>query len=121
MRISTKALASLLLMTTVTGTVKGAKHVMDLRKLQTRFERILQRHDRKGELRAEIFGVSPETFRTLQRHTPLEALVRKYGFKDESAFCRALLGKLRLELRQRGWTSHRIDQYVNRRLDRALS
>lgn len=121
MRIPTKALASLLLVTTVAGAVKGATRVVNWRKFQVRFERMLQRHDRKGELRAEIFGVTPGEFRVLQRHTPLETIVKKYGFKDEPAFCTALLGRLRLELHQRGWTSRRIDQYVNARLSRTLS
>lgn len=112
MRISTKALASLLLTTTVTGVVKGAGKMIGYRKREVRFERTMQRHDRKGELRAEIIGIAPEDFRSLQRHIPLPNLVRKYGFKDEFAFRKALLGKLRMELRQRGWTPRRIDNYV---------
>jgi hypothetical protein len=45
-------------------------------------------------------------------------IVRRSGFASERAFRLALLGKLKAELRQRGWTTQRIDRYVLARSSR---
>jgi len=39
-------------------------------------------------------------------------IARQSGFTSERAFRLALLGKLKDELRHRGWTSQRIERYV---------
>ena len=57
MRISTKTLASLLLVTAVMAAAPGIGKKSREHRRETQFDRILQRHDRKGELRAEVLGI----------------------------------------------------------------
>jgi hypothetical protein len=111
MRISTKTLVSLLI-ATVAETGQGVVRRSQAWSKKSRFERVLQRHDRKGELRAQLLGTSPETFRALQKQVSFEQVVRRHGFLNEQAFRKALLGKLRSELRARGWSTRKIDTYV---------
>lgn len=113
MRISTKTLASLLLLTAVATAMPGISKLTKSRRLQeSQFDRILQHHDRKGELRAEILGLDPLTFRDMQKRMSFEEIARRKGFASVRAFRIALLGKLKNELHQRGWTSQRIERYV---------
>jgi hypothetical protein len=117
MQISTKTLASLLVVTSVAVMPGTTRRSRGWRK-KSRFDRLLQRHDRKGELRAELLGLSPQEFRDLQKEHSFEEVVRRHGFMNEQAFRMALLGKLREELRQRGWSAHRINTYVALRRER---
>ena len=78
----------------------------------SQFDRLLQRHDRKCELRAELLGLTPLQFRDMQRRKTFKEMIRKGGFLSERAFRLALLGKLKDELHRRGWTLQRIERYV---------
>lgn len=108
MRISTKTLASLLLVTAVTTAVPK----LGKQRRASQFDRLLQRHDRKCELRAELLGLTPLQFRDLQKRKSFDEIIRKSGFSNERAFRLALLGKLKSELHHRGWTMQRIERYV---------
>jgi hypothetical protein len=113
MRISTKTIASLLLVTAVAAAVPGISKVPgSKRRQESQFDRLLQRHDRKGELRASVLGVDAPLFRSLQKHMTLEEIITKYGFKDVRSFRLALLGRLKNELRSRGWTAKKIERYM---------
>ena len=81
-------------------------------KQETQFDRILQRHDRKGELRAEVLGLHPLVLRDMQRYMTFAEIARRRGFPNNRAFRLALLGKLKDELHQRGWTPQRIERFV---------
>ena len=70
MRISTKMLASLLLVTAVMVAAPGLGIKQLRRRQEAQFDRILQRHDRKGELRAEVLGIDAPTFRQLHKRRP---------------------------------------------------
>lgn len=119
MRISTKTLASLLLVTAVAAAVPGISQLRTgKRRRESQFDRILQRHDRKGDIRAEILGIDPLAFRDLQKKFSFNEIIKRYGFPHPRAFRLALLGKLKNELHQRGWTSRKIDQYMVSRRDR---
>jgi len=119
MRISTKTLASLLLVTVVATAVPGISQIPKGKRRQgSQFDRLLQRHDRKGEIRAEILGISPLLLRDLQKRMTFEEIGRKYGFSSVRSFRLALLGKLKNELRQRGWTQQRIERFVVARSSR---
>lgn len=119
MRISTKTLASLLLVTAVMAAAPGiGKKQGGKPRRETQFDRILQRHDRKGELRAEVLGVDQPTFRYMHKKMPFSEIVRRSGFASERAFRLAMLGKLKSELRQRGWTAQRIEKFVLARSSR---
>ncbi len=117
MQISTKTLASLLVVTSVALMPGVTRHSHGWRK-KSRFDRLLQRHDRKGELRAELLGISPQEFRDVQKQYSFDEVVHRHGFLNEQTFRQALLGKLRKELRQRGWSPHRINSYVALRSSR---
>lgn len=114
MKISTKTLASLLVVTAVAAAVPGISGMVPPGKKRkgSQFDRLLQRHDRKGELRAEILGIDVHTFRRLRVHHTLGEIAKRYGFKDTRAFRLALLGKLKNELHQRGWSPRKIEQFV---------
>lgn len=120
MKISTKTVASLLLVTAVAAAVPGISKIPGSRRhrYESKFDRLLQRHDRKGDLRAEILGISAPQLRALLKTMHFEEIVRRSGFASTRAFRLALFGKLKNELRQRGWTSRRIEKYVLARSSR---
>lgn len=118
MRLSTKTLCSLLLVTAMASAMPGISKVGSRRRQESQFARILQRHDRKGELRAEVLGINPLTFRALQKKLTLAEIARRRGFVSERAFRLALLGKLKDELHGRGWSAQRIERYVVARSSR---
>lgn len=113
MKIPTKTVATLLLVTAVASAVPGISRLPgSKRRQESQFDRLLQRHDRKGELRAEILGLNPLTFKDLQKRMSFEEIARRRGFVNEKAFRLALLGKLKDELHRRGWTPQRIERYM---------
>jgi hypothetical protein len=121
MKISTKTVASLLLVTAVAAAVPGVSEKIPGRKRfrhGSQFDRLLQRHDRKGELRAEVLGMDVRTFREKQKHKSLEEIAKQRGFRTVREFRIALLGKLKNELRQRGWSIKKIEQFVLKRSTR---
>lgn len=116
MKLSTKTVASLLVTATIAATVPGLSQIpISKRRRESQFDRLLQRHDRKGELRAELLGVSAPEFRRLMKTTSFDDIIKTRGYESKRAFRLALAGKLRDELRARGWTRNRIDTYVLRR------
>lgn len=109
-QLSTKSIGSLLAATAVA--IKGA----GMRAGEKQLERILQRHDRKGELRAGILGMAPLDFRSALKKQSFDEVIRQRGFKTRQEFMVALRGRLRSELLQRGWSRQRINSYVNHKL-----
>jgi len=121
MRISTKTVASLLIITTVAAAVPGVSGKIPGRqrfRRESQFDRLLQRHDRKGELRAEILGMDAHTFRAQLKQVSLETIARQRGFKTVKEFRIALLGRLKDELHRRGWSFRRIERYMVQRSSR---
>ena len=113
MRMSTKTLTSLLLVTAVAAAIPGISRMPGSRRRQeSQFDRLLQRHDRKGELRAEVLGVEPLVFRDMQKRLLFDDIARHRGFPTRRSFRIALLGKLKTELHQRGWTDSKIQHYM---------
>ena len=119
MRIATKTVASLLIVTAVAAAVPGISRVPgSKRRQESQFDRLLQRHDRKGELRAGVLGIDAPTFRSLQKQMEFEDIIRRHGFKDVRAYRLALLGRLKNELHHRGWTAKKIERYMTARSGR---
>ncbi len=119
MRLSIKTLASLLLVTAVASAVAGISQLPKSRRRQeSQFDRLIQRHDRKGELRAEILGIEPIVFRDMQKKMSFNEIARRHGFASTRAFRLALFGKLKNEMRHRGWTQQRIEKFVIARSSR---
>lgn len=119
MRISTKTLTSLMLVTAVAAAVPGISRMTgSKRRQESQFERLLQRHDRKGELRADVLGLDVLEFKDMQRRMSLDEIAQRRGFATKRAFRLALLGKMKNELRMRGWTAKKIDQFILSRSSR---
>ena len=119
MRMSTKTLTSLLLVSAVAAAIPGISRIPgSKRRQESQFDRLLQRHDRKGELRSEILGIDPLAFRDIQKRLTFDEIARSRGFPTRRAFRIALLGKLKAELHQRGWTDSKIKRYMTLRSGR---
>jgi hypothetical protein len=116
MKLSTKALLSSLVAASV-NCLPSRRQLITQREAR-RYEKILEKHDRKGELRASVLGIESPDFREKERHQSLASIVRRYGFENEQAFYLALLGKIRDELHRRGWSLSRIEAYEMGRLAR---
>lgn len=116
MRISTKTVASLLLVTAVAIAMPGVSGKLPPGRKrprhESRFDRLLQHHDRKDELRADVLGIDVRTFRELQKQYTFEQIAKQRGFRSAREFRIALFGKLKNELRRRGWSVRRIEHYV---------
>ncbi len=123
-KVATNTLATLVLIgvmslssinvSALSSSSKSNDNKQALRKL----EKVYQRHDRKMELRASVLGVSAEQLRTQLREKSLETIVKKHGFKNMSSFYTAVTGKLKHELRQRGWSEKKLEERVQKRMTR---
>ncbi len=122
-KVATNTLATLVLIGIISLSsinVSAVSHSADetARQQLKRLERIYQHHDRKHELRASVLGVSADELRAQLKRKPLEVIVKKHGFRDALSFYTALTGKLKDELRHRGWSERKIETFVQKRLGR---
>lgn len=122
-KVATNTLATLVLIGIISLSsinVSAVSHSADetARQQLKRLERIYQHHDRKHELRASVLGVSADELRAQLKRKPLETIVKKHGFRDALSFYTALTGKLKDELRRRGWSERKIEVFVQKRLGR---
>lgn len=123
MSIATKTLATIMLiaMITLSSTGVGAMTPDTTHKRRTedkQLERLYKRHDRKMELRASVLGVSSDELRDKLRDQTFDQVIRQSGFKDRQSFYKAMIGKMKEELRARGWDDSRVQKFVSKRLDR---
>ena len=119
MKLSTKTVASLLVVTAVAAAVPGLSQIaIPKKRRESQFDRLLATHDRKGELRAEILGISPHEFKQQAKSKTLEQIIHDCGLYSKRDFRIALLGYLRNELLARGWSRARIDAYILTRAPR---
>lgn len=109
-QLSTKSIGSLLIATATVIRDVGK------RASERHLERILQRHDRKGDIRAGILGMSPVEYRDALKKHSFDELIRLRGFKSRHEFMVALRGKLRDELLHRGWSRQKINDYIEQKL-----
>jgi len=115
-KIATKSLLSALIAAIINARI-GVYSTIPQRR-ERRYRRILEKHDRKGELRASVLGIDSIDFRHKERQHSLSEIVQSYGFTDERAFYRALTSKIHEELRLRGWTAKRIQRFETMQLQR---
>lgn len=112
-KLPTKTVATLLAVTTVAAAVPGLSQVaIPKKRRESQFDKLLSRHDRKGEIRAEILGLTPHEFKSLLKTKKFDDIISACGFYSKRDFRIALMGYLRNELKMRGWTSARIDSYI---------
>lgn len=112
MKISTKTLVSLLIASATLSRqpTLGSEYLSEKR--DKRLERLLLHHDRKAELRSHIFNMDPASVKDLQKKQTLKETAAQYGFPDIKSFRHALHGKIKDELRKRGWSHRRIDDHI---------
>jgi broad-specificity NMP kinase len=121
-KIATNTLATLVLigmisLTNVNVSALARTGTVDKQQLK-RLERVYRHHDRKHELRASILGITPDELREQLKVKSLDTIVKKHGFKDRLSFYMAMTGKLKDELRRRGWSERKIEELVQKRLAR---
>lgn len=120
MNIATKTIANMLAMASTTVKIVHESTGAGARSLSSvfpdrRLMKVLQKHDRKMELRASVLGISPAELRYALRKTSFEKLIKQAGFGTKENYLVALIGRLREELRQRGWDSRKIEDFVSMR------
>lgn len=122
-KVATNTLATLVLISVMSlssinvsamanrGAVEDKQHLK-------RLERLYQHHDRKHELRASVLGISAEELREQLKVKSLDTIVKKHGFKNKLSFYTAVTGKLKDELRRRGWSERKLEEHIQKRLAR---
>ena len=119
MKLATKTLASLLIVTLLTvSSTTIVSAASSTRQRESRLEKVTQRHDRKLELRAAVLGVEPQILKEELRSSSIDIVAKKHGFKTRTDFNTALIGKIKDELKNRGWSSEKIQKVVDKRLNR---
>jgi broad-specificity NMP kinase len=122
-KVATNTLATLVLIGMISLANVQVSALTDNRgstdKLQLkRLERIYQHHDRKHELRASVLGINAEELRSQLKAKSLDTIVKKHGFKNRLTFYIAVTGKLKDELRRRGWSERKIEEHIQKRIAR---
>lgn len=124
MKIATRTLATILIVSMLAFSTMTALPVSatDNKRQKThedkKLQRMYQHHDRKMELRAEVIGVSPEQLREELKAKPFDQVIKKHGFKSREAFHVAVAGKLKDELKRRGWNEDHIKRFFEKRATR---
>lgn len=123
MKIATKALLTLLIVSALTissGSAVLATADNSVRR-SNKLERLQRHHDRKLELRASILGITPQELKQELKDSSFDKVLKKYGFKDRAAFEVALNGKVKDELKRRGWSESKLNKLLQKRAERLQS
>ncbi len=120
MKIATKTLVSLLIVTVLTLSSSGLASATggDGTRRESHIERITRRHDRKHELTANLLGISTGQLHEELKTSTFDQVLKKHGFKTREDFSIALTGKIKDELKKRGWSDEKIQKVVDHRLAR---
>lgn len=119
MKIATKTLLSLLLASSTMSRQPTLGSSRLESKRDERLQKLLAKHDRKEELRAELFNMEPADFRQLQKKYTLNEIAHQRGFQDLKSFRYALHAKIKDELHHRGWSPKRIEERLLNKLKRS--
>ena len=124
MTIATKTLATIMLIamlslqaTSLSALMPESNNLSQKRQVK-QLERLYRKHDKKMELRASVLGISSDELRDRMKKEEFDHIAKKSGFKDRQAFHTALVGKLKDELRGRGWNDTKIQQFISNKLER---
>lgn len=122
MNIATKTLATIMLIAMLTLSTAQVGVAASSRSSKQREDRQLERmyrhHDKKMELRASVLGISADELREKLKSQSFEQVIKQSGFKDRKSFHTALIGKMKEELKNRGWDESRISEFMKKRSDR---
>lgn len=128
MKIATKTLTTLLIVTVMTlgstgiasaaSDVSNSKYRKNSGQHVSQLEKITWRHDRKLEVYASVLDVSPHDLKNELKTASFDQVLKKHGFKTRQAFQVAVAGKLKDELKKRGWGEEKIQKVIEKRLSR---
>lgn len=122
MKIGTKAIVSLLVVTMIALSAAPVAALSDngvvSNNIDRKLERLHKHHDRKMELRSSVLGVNPDQLRQELKNKSFNQILKEHGFSNKISFHTALLGKLKDELKRRGWDDKKIQQFLDKRLNR---
>lgn len=116
--LATLVLISIMSLTSVQVSALNNRYETGDKLQLKRLERVYQHHDRKHELRASVLGISAGELRSQLKKKSLDTIVKKHGFKNKLSFYTAVTGKLKDELRRRGWSERKIEEHIQKRLAR---
>lgn len=118
MKIATKTLTSLLIITVLTLSTSSLANATSNTgsRFEHRIERITKRHDRKMELQASILGTTPVELKEELKTNNLDQVLKKHGFKTREDFRVAVAGKLKDELKKRGWSEEKIQKLLDKKM-----
>ena len=116
--LATLVLVSMMSLTSLNVSAINQKSGEAYRHHLKRLERVYQYHDRKHELRASVLGISAEQLRNQLKEKSFDTIIKKHGFKNRQSFYTAVTGKLKEELRRRGWSERKIEEFVQKRVAR---
>lgn len=123
MNLATKTLATIMLVAMLSLSATGVSaltpdgHSQKHRE-ERQLERLYKHHDRRMELRASVLGISADDLREKLKNQSFEQVVKKAGFKDIATYHTALVGKIKEELRKKGWDDTKVQSFIQKRLDR---
>ena len=123
MNITTKTLATIMLVAMLTLSASGVSAMtpntnINKQRETKQLERLYKHHDRKMELRASVLGISADELRVKLKDQTFDQVIKKAGFKNQASFRIALVGKMKDELRKRGWDDQKLQNFVQKRLNR---
>lgn len=122
MNIATKTLATIMLVAILTLSATNVSAFTPEKSSKQRegkqLERLYKHHDRKMELRASVLGISADDLRMKLKEQNFDQIIKQSGFKTRESFHTALIGKMKEELRSRGWDEQRVQEFMQKRLQR---
>lgn len=121
MKLATKTLTSLLIITVISlssSQLVNAATTGAHQKIEHRIERISKRHDRKMEMQASVLGITPVQLKEELKNSTFDQVLKKHGFKTREAFRIALAGKVKDELKKRGWSDEKIQKLLEKKVNR---
>jgi hypothetical protein len=127
MKIATKTLATVMLIvmltisTTSMALAVAPTEAKPAQRGEKKLEWIYRHHDRKMELRASVLGITADQLHEELKVRDFDGVIKQHGFKDRQSFHTALVGKLKDELRHRGWSDQKIDKLLQKKLDKVNS
>jgi hypothetical protein len=70
------------------------------------------------ELRAGVLGMTPDELKAQLKIKSFSQILKEHGFSTRQAYHTALFGKLKDELKRRGWDDRKIQDFLSKRLER---
>lgn len=122
MNIATKTVATMMLIGFLTISTAQATAMASpksqMQRKDRQLERMYRHHDRKMELRASVLGITPDELREKLKTQKFDQIIRQYGFRNQTSFHTAMVGKMKQELRARGWDTQKINDFMDKRKTR---